>query len=82
MNEAKTSWRINENYHSQEFYIENDMLIHKDWFDPGKNPNINKISFNEILSGKLDYHFLMTLNISPWIFREIKENIKKIIEND
>lgn len=72
-------WEIAENYHTQKFYIENNFLIHKDYFDSGKNPSINKISFEEILSNKLDYLFLITINMKPWMLREIKDAIKKII---
>ncbi len=78
--QIKRVWRIAENYHTQEFHLEDDYLLHKDWFDSSKNPTKNKISFDELLSGKLDSHFLMHLDIRPWVIREIKENIQKLLK--
>lgn len=82
MEQAKSSWRIDEKFHSQEFYLKDNYLLHKDWFDPNKSSNIHKISFKDILTGKLDSHFMITLDIESWIYKEIKENIKNKLRNE
>ena len=56
----KKYWKIAENY-----------LLYKDWFDSGKNPNKEKLYFDDILSGKYDNLFLT--EFKPWILKEIKE---------
>ncbi len=73
----KTFWKKAENYHTLEISLENGYLIYKDWSDPGKNPSVQKISFEDILAGKLNFEIVM--EFEPWILREIKENIRKLM---
>lgn len=72
----KTSWEKHENYHSRIIYIENLQVIYKDYWDPGKNPNITKISFDDILSGKWDYEIV--IQFSGAVLNEIKTKILEI----
>ena len=73
---AKTRWRFAENYHTQEFYLEDGMLIYKDYWDPGKNPNITKISFEDFLKGKFNFEVVMATNGTT--VKEIKTSILEL----
>ncbi len=77
---AKTHWRKAENYHTREIHLEYGFLIYKDYFDPDKNPNITKISFDDFVRGKFNYEIMMGFNDA--VVKEIIENIKKIQENE
>jgi len=72
----KKFWKVAEDYHTRELIHEGNYLLYKDWFDPGKNPNKEKLYFDDILSGKHDY--LILTEFKPWILREIKEFIEKL----
>jgi hypothetical protein len=76
----KTKWKILGHYHSQEFILKDRYVLYKDWFDPGKNPNTTKLYFEDILSGKHDYFF--TMEFAPSVKHEIKEAVKKIINQN
>lgn len=70
---CKTHWNLAENYHSMEIFLEEDLVIIKNWFDPGKNPNIHRITFDEFLEGKFDSEIMMAFG--GWVVKEIRDSI-------
>ncbi len=72
----KKHWKIAENYHTRELILKSNHILYKDWFDPGKNPNKQKLSFEDILTGKYDY--LINTEFNSLILREIKETIQSL----
>lgn len=77
---ATTYWRKAENYHTREIHLEYGFMIFKDYWDPGKNPNITRISFDDFIRGKFNYEIMMAFNGA--VIKEVIENIKIIQEDE
>lgn len=75
----KTSWRKTANYRTQEIKLDNGLVIYKDYWDPGKNPNITKISFEDFINGKFNDDISSKFN--NHVLKEVLENIKLIQAN-
>ena len=77
---CKTQWKLAQNHYDMEIFLEDGMVRIKEWFDPGKNPNMHKFTFQEFLDGKFNYEIMMAFN--GWIVTEIKENIRKLLNKE
>lgn len=56
-----------------EIFMEEYLIIIKDWFDSGKNPNINKITFDKFLNRKFNHETMMAFGV--WVVKEIRDSI-------
>ena len=77
---CKKHWNLVANYHTMEIFLKEDHLLIKDWFDPGKNPNIHEVTFDEFLNGKFNFEIMMEYD--GWVVKEIKENILKVRQEE
>jgi len=73
-------WEKAENYHTVEIFLENEQVIIKDWWDPGKNPNITKIHFDDFNKGKYHQEIIMQFNDS--VLKEIIESISILTKSN
>lgn len=70
---TKTTWQKAENYQTEVVQLENGLVIYKDYWDPGKNPNVTQIKFADFLDGKFNNEILMAFDRAT--LKEIKESI-------
>ena len=48
----ETKWKVTLEYSSKEIILTDDKLIMKNYFDPGKDPGISRVSFEDFLTGR------------------------------
>lgn len=49
----RTHWKKVENYHTVELDFDGNLVVFKDWWDPGHDPNRSEATVPEFLAGKL-----------------------------
>jgi hypothetical protein len=76
---TKTNWHKAENYHTQDILLQDNEVIYKDYWDPGKNPNVTRIKFEEFRKGKFNKEILMAFDRVN--LKEIKDSIQEILQN-
>ena len=75
----KTEWKVILNYSSKEIILTETKVIIKDYFDPGKNPGIYRVSFEDFLTGRYKNEIIWDFGGSAYqeIIDAIHEKLSK-----
>jgi len=75
--EPRTYWQKAENYHTVELMLEGQIVVFKDWWDPGHDPNRWEATLAEFLDGKLHREILRHFHQS--VLNEAIETVETLM---